>query len=204
MRVLYGLVVLGLGVGLGGCTPAEAGTGAGDPPTASDEPVTASEVVPAEAASAIAVTSAAFEHEGSIPAKYTCDGDDRSPAMAFEHVPESAASLALICDDPDAPMGTWVHWVLIDLPPGTAALPEGAQPGDAAVGGIDGENSWKKLGYGGPCPPRGPAHRYFFRVYALDTRLELREGATRKQVDAAMEGHVLAEGVLIGTYARGG
>ena len=148
------------------------------------------------------LTSSAFVAGESIPRKYTCDGDDVSPPLGWSDPPAGTQSLALVCDDPDAPVGTWIHWVLYDLPAETRGLPE-AVPSDAdlAGGGRSGENSWRRLGYGGPCPPSG-THRYFFKLYALDTTLDLSAGASKKQVLKAMEGHVLAQAELMGTYSR--
>ena len=148
------------------------------------------------------LTSPAFAAGEPIPPRYTCDGDDVSPPLAWSDPPPGTQSLALICDDPDAPVGTWVHWVLYDLPADARELPE-AVPADAELpgGGRQGNNSWPRLGYGGPCPPSG-SHRYFFKLYALDTVLDLDAGASKKQVLGAMEGHVLAEAELMGVYSR--
>lgn len=143
------------------------------------------------------VTSPAFEPESRIPKKYTCDGENVSPPLKWSGVPAEAKSLALIVDDPDAPMGTWVHWVLYDLPPDLDALPEGARGM-----GKEGVNDFRKTGYGGPCPPRGSEHRYFFKVYALDTVTNLKSGATKRDLENAMRGHILAQGQLIGIYGR--
>ncbi len=151
----------------------------------------------------IHLTSPAFAHEGAIPEKHTCDGDDLSPELAWSGVPAGAESLALVCDDPDAPGRTWVHWVLYDLPADAAGLPEGlSAEAETPVGGIQGENDFGRLGFGGPCPPPGKSHRYFFRLYALDTMLELAAGASKQDVIDAMEGHILAQGELMGTYQR--
>ncbi|MFB2894613.1 YbhB/YbcL family Raf kinase inhibitor-like protein [Aerosakkonemataceae cyanobacterium BLCC-F50] len=146
--------------------------------------------------------SDAFSANGMIPSKYTCDGRDFSPPLKWDAPPTGTQSLALIVDDPDAPMGTFVHWVLYDLPPEITSLPE-AIPGDATLadGGTQGKNDFGKLGYGGPCPPSG-THRYFFKLYALDRTLELASGATKAQLEAAMSGHILAAAELIGLYAR--
>lgn len=145
----------------------------------------------------LSVTSAAFNEGGSIPRKFTCDDKNMSPALAWSGVPEGTQSLALIADDPDAPAGTWVHWVLYDLPAGTLSLPEGV------MGlGTEGVNGFGKTGYGGPCPPRGTTHRYFFRVYALNANLGLKPGATKAELENAMQGHVLAQGQLMGKYGR--
>ena len=148
------------------------------------------------------LTSFAFAAGESIPPKYTCDGQDISPPLEWSAPPAGIQSFALICDDPDAPVGTWIHWVLFNLPAEARALPE-AVPADAdlADGGRHGENSWRRLGYGGPCPPGG-THRYFFKLYALDTVLDLDAGAGKKQVLRAMEGHILAQAELMGTYSR--
>jgi Raf kinase inhibitor-like YbhB/YbcL family protein len=157
-----------------------------------------------QGASTVQVTSSAFKEGSSIPQTYTCDGKDVSPALEWSGAPENTKSFALICDDPDAPRGTWTHWVLFDLPPSTNKLPEGV-PSDKTLanGGKQGVNDFGKVGYGGPCPPRGKPHRYFFKVYALDGKLALEPGTTKRQVEEAMKGHILAEGRLVGTYARG-
>ena len=150
----------------------------------------------------IKITSTAFEGGGAIPSKYTCDGSDVSPPLAWTGVPEGAGSIALISDDPDAPMGTWVHWVIFNIPPDTAELPEDVPPGpDLADGSRQGETDFGRIEYGGPCPPSG-THRYFFRIYALDAMLDLESGATAEGLVSAMEGHILAQGELMGTYQR--
>lgn len=141
------------------------------------------------------LTSTAFEHEGDIPSRHTCDGADLSPALAIEDVPSGAASLALVMDDPDAPRGTWDHWVAYDIPT-DAQLPEGV-----GTVGTPGTNSWGRTGYGGPCPPSG-THRYFFVVYALDTELGLEPGVDKATLLREIEGHVLAEATLMGRYSR--
>ena len=147
--------------------------------------------------------SEAFEAGGTIPQRYTCDGEDISPAVTWSEPPAGTQSLALIFDDVDAPGRTWIHWMIFDLPAGTRALPEGV-PADPSVAGlgVHGANSWKRVGYGGPCPPKGGPHRYTFRLYALDTVLDLGAGADRAALDQAMEGHILAEGQLVGLYGR--
>ena len=151
---------------------------------------------------ALVITSSAFSEGQAIPTRYTCDGPDVSPDLSWSGVPETATSLALICDDPDAPMGTWVHWVLFNIPADADGLPAEI-PSDAILenGARHGENDFGRLGYGGPCPPGG-THRYFFKLYALDTQLESDSGSTKAQLLAAMEGHILAEGQLMGTYSR--
>ena len=145
----------------------------------------------------ITLTSTAFTEGGTIPKKYTCDDANSSPALAWSGVPEGTRSLALIADDPDAPVGTWVHWVLYDLPADLTSLPEGAQGL-----GTQGTNDFRRAGYGGPCPPKGPAHRYYFKLYALDTQLNLKPGASKADVEKAMKGHILAQGQLMGKYGR--
>ena len=151
---------------------------------------------------ALVITSSAFSEGQTIPTRYTCDGPDVSPDLAWSGVPEEAASLALICDDPDAPMGTWVHWVLFNVPADADGLPAEIPP-DATLenGACHGTNDFGKLGYGGPCPPGG-THRYFFKLYALDTELKIDSGITKAQLLEATEGHILAEGQLMGTYSR--
>ncbi|PKO24048.1 MAG: YbhB/YbcL family Raf kinase inhibitor-like protein [Chloroflexi bacterium HGW-Chloroflexi-1] len=148
------------------------------------------------------LTSSAFGDGDMIPRRYTCDGDDVSPPLAWTGVPAGTKALALICDDPDAPVGTWVHWVLFGLPADMTQLPEGVPAMQTLENGaIHGTNSWKRVGYGGPCPPSG-THRYFFKLYALDGPLALGSNATARDVQAAMKGHVLTEAQLMGRYKR--
>ena len=148
------------------------------------------------------ITSAAFQDGGQIPSKYTCDGADVSQPLEWSGVPNGAKSLALICDDPDAPAKTWVHWVVYDLPATTTNLPEGLPLTERlATGGKQGKNDFGKIGYGGPCPPSG-THRYFFKLYAIDGETSLEPGATKEQVLKAIQGHILAQGELIGRYKR--
>lgn len=148
------------------------------------------------------LTSAAFRDGDSIPPKHTCDGDDVSPPLSWSEAPAETGSFALVCDDPDAPGRVWVHWVVFDLPPAAGALPEGVPPREEVPGGgLQGRNDFRKIGYGGPCPPSG-THRYEFRLYALDAKLGLRAGATKGDLLAALEGHVLAEAKLTGKYSR--
>jgi Raf kinase inhibitor-like YbhB/YbcL family protein len=147
---------------------------------------------------AFELTSSAFAPGEPIPAKYSCDGEDVSPPLSWSEPPPDTQSFALIMDDPDAPVGTWDHWVLFNLPADSRALPERAgRPGNS----IEGKNSWGRTGYGGPCPPRG-RHRYFFKLYALDTNLSLGSGTTKAQLLQAMTGHILAQTELMGTYSR--
>jgi len=156
-----------------------------------------------ETSMTIRVSSPAFQEGQPIPTKFTCDGPDNSPALEWGDLPLGTKSLALIADDPDAPGRTWVHWVCYDLPPQTRSLPQGVRPTETFEGGAkQGRNDFGRLGYGGPCPPPGKAHRYFFKVYALDTVLGLTSGATKQELLRAMTGHVLAEGQLMGTYQR--
>jgi Raf kinase inhibitor-like YbhB/YbcL family protein len=148
------------------------------------------------------VESAAFREGGMIPERYTCDGEDVSPPLSWTAVPSGTNSLALIADDPDAPGRTWVHWVLFDLPADSKGLPENVPPEKTpSVGGNQGKNDFGRIGYGGPCPPGG-THRYFFKLFALDTRLGLEPGIGKQDLLKAMEGHVLAEGQLMGKYRR--
>ena len=151
----------------------------------------------------IAVTSPAFLEGAPIPALYTADGRDISPPLRWSGVPAAAKTLALVCEDPDAPMGTWVHWVLFNLPAGIADLPENVLPaGNAPHGARQGLNDFRHAGYGGPAPPPGRPHRYYFRLYALDAELALHPGISRKDLLREMQGHLLAEGQLMGTYQR--
>ena len=148
------------------------------------------------------LTSSVFAPGEPIPPKYTCDGEDISPPLQWSDPPPGTQSFALISDDPDAPVGTWIHWVLYDLPAEARALSEALPPdADLPDGSRHGKNSWRRLGYGGPCPPGG-THRYFFKLYALDTVLGLDAGASNKQLLQAVEGHVLAQTQVMGVYSR--
>jgi Raf kinase inhibitor-like YbhB/YbcL family protein len=148
------------------------------------------------------LTSSAFTHGSMIPKQYTCDGKDISPPLSWSDPPEKTQSFALIMDDPDAPLGTWVHWVIYNLPATARGLGEGVPPdADLPDGSRQGRNSWRRIGYGGPCPPSG-THRYFFKLYALDTVLPLASGATKEELLKAMEGHIVAQAELMGRYAR--
>jgi Raf kinase inhibitor-like YbhB/YbcL family protein len=156
-----------------------------------------------ESAMTIEITSTAFQPGATIPKSYTGDGADQSPPLAWSNPPAEAKTFALICDDPDAPRGTWVHWVLFNLPGETRHLEEGVPTTDTiASGAKQGKNDFGNNGYGGPAPPKGKPHRYFFKLYALDVDLGLPPGATKSHVMDAMKGHVLAEGQLMGTYQR--
>ena len=145
----------------------------------------------------LTVTSAACAEGSAIAVKYTCDGEDMSPPLIIGATPAGTRSLALIMDDPDAPGGTWVHWVAWNIPPLTQEIPENGMPAVARQG----HNDWKRNGYGGPCPPSG-THRYFFKLYALDTTLALASMATKADLEHAMQGHILAAGQLMGSYKR--
>src|SRR2546422_10810722 len=153
---------------------------------------------------AFTLASAAFREGAAIPVKYTCDGVDVSPPLSWSGAPVGTRSFALIADDPDAPAGTWVHWVLSNLPADVSELPENIAKVESLDldGARQGRNDFRRPGYGGPCPPPGPAHRYFFKLYALDALPKLKAGAQQRDVETAMEGHVLATAQLMGTYAR--
>lgn len=142
----------------------------------------------------IQVTSSAFKHNEEIPKKYSCDGKNINPDLNFDNVPSGTESLFLIMDDPDAPGGTFIHWVVWNIDP-SSVIKENSVPG------LQGANSFGKSSYGGPCPPSG-THRYFFRVYALDTKINKKEGSTKKEIEKAIEGHVIGKGELMGTYSR--
>jgi Raf kinase inhibitor-like YbhB/YbcL family protein len=166
--------------------------------TPTGEPVKQESVTPA----LITLTSPAFSEGAAIPEKYSCDGEDISPALEWSNPPDGTQSFALIMDDPDAPLGDWVHWVLYNIPANVRSLPENISS-DAALpdGSQHGTNGWKDYGYGGPCPPRG-THRYFFKLYALDSLLDAEPGLSKQKLLDAMQGHILAEGQLMGTYTR--
>ena len=142
------------------------------------------------------ITNSAFQEGGNIPSKFTCDGGDTSPPLQIAEVPSGAKSLALVVDDPDAPSGLFTHWIVWNISPQTNAIAEGSAPK-----GVQGANDFGKSGYGGPCPPSG-THRYYFKIFALDRELDLLSGTKRNQLDAAMKGHVVAQGELMGRYSR--
>jgi Raf kinase inhibitor-like YbhB/YbcL family protein len=153
--------------------------------------------------SAMQLTSPAFIEGQPIPAKYTCDGTDVSPSLQWNEAPAGTKSFALICDDPDAPIGIWVHWVIYGLHVAMRELPEMVAPTEVLPNGAkQGLNDFRRVGYGGPCPPPGGPHRYFFKLYALDTELPLKPRATKRDLLLAMSGHILAEAQLMGTYGR--
>jgi Raf kinase inhibitor-like YbhB/YbcL family protein len=231
MRRKMFFIALVLAVGLAGCAkatplptkvpelaptatvqPAEVPPSVTSAPTATSAPTVAaaptatplestSTPEPTEVVMPFEITSEAFDHEAAIPEKYTCDGDDISPPLAWTDPPDGTQSLALISDDPDAPGGTWVHWVVYNLPADARGLPEAIAGDGDLPGGVHGMNSWPRAEYGGPCPPSG-THRYFFTLYAVDTTLALEPGASKADVIGALEGHVLAEKTLMGTYQR--
>lgn len=152
---------------------------------------------------AMEIKSSAFQNGGEIPRKYTCDGADLSPPLGWENTPSGTKAFALIADDPDAPVGIWVHWVLYDLPAETKELAEGVKPSETLTSGAkQGINDFRKIGYGGPCPPPGPAHRYFFKLYALDAEAKLKPRATKQQLLNTIKGHILGEAQLMGRYKR--
>lgn len=147
--------------------------------------------------STMKITSPSFNHQESLPSKFTCDGENVNPALNVSEIPEKTESLVLIVDDPDAPSGTWIHWVVFDIEPTVTAIAENSIP----AGGVQAVTSFGEAKYGGPCPPSG-SHRYFFKVYALDTKLGLEQNTTVKDLGEAMEGHILEYAELIGNYER--
>jgi Raf kinase inhibitor-like YbhB/YbcL family protein len=151
----------------------------------------------------LSIYSNIFEDGATLSSTYTCDEDDISPGISWEEVPAGTQSMALIMDDPDAPGRTFVHWVIYNIPASRSGLPSGvAKNNTLDDGSLQGKNDFGKIGYGGPCPPSGKPHRYVFKVYALDTELDLKSGATKSQLEAAMKGHILAQGEMVGTYGH--
>jgi len=149
------------------------------------------------------ISSRSFPNGGEIPRKFTCDGADVSPELSWTDAPAGTQSFALISDDPDAPVGTWTHWVLFDLPANISSLPENISKVDELPNKArQGRNDFRKIGYNGPCPPPGKPHRYFFKLYALGTKLGLKTGASKQQVEQAMEGHILGRTEWMGKYQR--
>ncbi len=151
----------------------------------------------------ISISSDVFENGGMLSSEYTCDSSDVSPELSWDTVPAGTQSISLIVDDPDAPGQTWVHWIIYNMPADSTGLPA-AVPKNKTLddGSLQGKNGFGKIGYNGPCPPPGKPHRYFFKVYALDTTLGLKSGATKSQLEAAMSGHILAQGEIVGKYGR--
>ena len=184
----------------------DSATGAASDTAQSGTAARASSDTGAPQSAALTLTSPAFKNNEAIPAKFTCDGANHSPPLAWSGAPAKTASYALIVEDPDAPGGTFVHWVIYDLPAATTSLPEGVQRGESVsqLGGArQGAGGFKgQPGYGGPCPPKGPAHHYHFRLFALDKKLGLKPNASRDEVVGAMSGHELGRAELVGTYAR--
>ncbi len=179
-----------------------AGTPGAATPAATIAPTPATEV---PRSTMITMSSSAFQNGDAIPAMYTCDGGDKSPPLSWSGAPAGVAAFALVVEDPDAPGGTFLHWVLYDLPGSQSSLPEGVSTSGELpqLGGAkQGTNGFRKTGYGGPCPPRGPAHHYHFKLYALDKKLGLPAGATQAQLSGAMQGHQIGTGELVGVYAR--
>ena len=157
---------------------------------------------PKDNKSGVKLISSAFKEGQPIPATYTCKGVNISPPLEWSGVPKTAKTVAIIADDPDAPGGTWVHWVLYNLPADNIGLVEMVPVTEnLKAGGFQGKNDFGKIGYGGPCPPSG-THRYFFKIYAIDAELPLKAGATKAEVEKAMEGHIVSQGQLMGTYGR--
>jgi Raf kinase inhibitor-like YbhB/YbcL family protein len=157
--------------------------------------------VPENVVSEFQLKSSAFSNSGAISAKFTCDGPDVSPELSWNDPPDGTKAFALIMDDPDAPGGTWVHWVLYDLPPSVRELPEGVPKSkDLQIGARQGVNDFRRVGYGGPCPPRGASHRYSFRLYPLDQPTQLPAGVSKGDLERAMKGHILAQSELIGRF----
>lgn len=211
--LILGLILVGCG---GGAVP-ETEEAMPEEPTMPEEPaVSEPEATPTEEppastpteealapeAAPLMLTSPAFEEGQPIPALFSCDGEDISPELAWSEPPAGTQSLALIVDDPDAPVGTWVHWVVYNLPAERRGLPQGVPGGEQIEGGgLQGSNSWGRKDYGGPCPPSG-THRYFFKLYALDITLDAGAGLSKEDVEKAMEGHILAQAELMGTYAH--
>jgi len=152
---------------------------------------------------ALAISTTDFTPGGDIAKKFTCDGADISPELSWNSAPAETQSFALIADDPDAPAGTWTHWVIYDIPANTSQLQQNVSKVDQLPeGASQGRNDFQKIGYGGPCPPPGKPHRYFFKLYALDRKLDLKPGASRQELESAMQGHVLAHAEIMGKYHR--
>lgn len=149
------------------------------------------------------ISSAAFSANDMIPKKFTCEGSDVSPQLSWNGAPAATKTFALIVDDPDAPVGTWVHWVLYNLPANIKELPEGVEKqGQLSNGALQGRNDFRKTGYGGPCPPAGKPHRYFFKLYALDISLDLKAGASKADLERAIQNHTLGQAELVGRFSR--
>lgn len=151
------------------------------------------------------ISSQAFENEGEIPSKYTCDGDDISPPLSVTDVPSEAESLALVCDDPDAPGGVFDHWVIWNIPADVESIQENIpkeEKVDSLSGAIQGLNSFREIGYRGPCPPAGPSHKYRFKLYALESKIDLNSGMQKKDLEREIEGRIVSKDTLVGVYGR--
>jgi hypothetical protein len=173
------------------------------PAAESDAPTTDRPAAATDGAMRFQLSSPSFTDGQTIPTRHTCDGPDVSPPLAWGAPPPATKGFALVCDDPDAPMGTWVHWVIFNIPVAATSLPENvAKTGELPDGARQGTNSFRRVGYGGPCPPHGPAHRYYFKLFALSEALELPAGCTVRDLEKAMGGRVLASAQLMGRYAR--
>lgn len=205
------LLVAALALGCGKSTSSTAGASTGAPPRIAATKETSGSAEggrrPEDNAMKLVLTSTAFVDEGPIPPRYTCEGDDVSPPLAWTGAPMGTRSLALVIDDPDAPdprapKTTWVHWVVFAIPPEAVGIPDDARRNGLPAGAREGINDWKRVGYGGPCPPIG-RHRYFHKLYALDVTLEL-DRPTKADLERAMHGHVLAQATLMGTYEKRG
>jgi Raf kinase inhibitor-like YbhB/YbcL family protein len=165
--------------------------------------LSATEAADQETTMALLLSTTAFQSGGTIPKKFTCAGTDVSPELAWTDPPVGTKTFAVIVDDPDAPAGTWVHWVLYDLPAGTRGLTED-MPRDRQLpdGARQGQNDFRKIGYNGPCPPKGAPHRYFFKLYALSSKTNLKPGASKRELERAMKGHILAQAEMIGRFQQ--
>jgi Raf kinase inhibitor-like YbhB/YbcL family protein len=160
-------------------------------------------VIEAEASMSLTISSPSFTNGGNIARKFTCDGEDVSPQLSWSEPPSGTKTLALLVDDPDAPVGNWNHWTMWNVPAATRGVAEGVgKDAELSDGSRQGHNDFRKIGYNGPCPPPGKPHRYYFKLYALDTKLDLKSGATKKELEAAMKGHILAQSEWMGRYGR--
>jgi Raf kinase inhibitor-like YbhB/YbcL family protein len=202
-RLDFLIAALGLTLGMIACgLPATLSATSSPPLEASPQPVTPSVSTTTEVNMSLGLTSPAFQPGSPLPVAYSCRGRDVSPALNWGESPAGTKSLALIMDDPDAPMGTWVHWVIYNIPASARGLPEAVPAGPQLKdGSLQGKNSGGQNGYNGPCPPSG-THRYFFKLYALDTALTLSSGASKDQLLKAMQGHILAQAELMGTFSK--
>jgi Raf kinase inhibitor-like YbhB/YbcL family protein len=181
------------------------GTPTQSPDTTPQPPATPTEEAPPASkpdAAAFTITSTAFSEGDAVPVQYTCQGKDISPPLSWSGAPAGTKAYVLIVDDPDAPIGTWTHWVVINVPADVQGLAEDMTPGSLPAGALAGKNGWKSEEYRGPCPPPGPAHHYRFTLYALNAPLPITKAISRKDVDSAMKDHILAQSTLTGTFSR--